>query len=149
MINSNFKSEFIKRLVKESFTEEERKALIDNDFGDSSLDKFDNSADLELIRSINNKENQKTAVILKHWIDRFTAMKELINDESDSILSFLQKNEPDSIFGKIYLSEKKKLDRLAQELATISESFRSYLIEVTSSYEAVNVKKINKAKSGE
>ena len=64
---------------------------------------------------------------LSEWITRMDGFSDYLNGTTDSIQTFLNSAESDTIFDSISNSETKKIARVAMEVSSLSEILKGYL----------------------
>lgn len=138
-IQHKFKTDFITILeadLKEDITDKEAmqetldKGSAPEDF-DVNVQDQDQAlqASQELMNVVGN-QNQIMINKLKSWILRLQDFVEFLNGtESDSIQSNLTKALPETLFDKIKTAESKKIARTAVDLASLTETFKGYLVQ--------------------
>lgn len=87
----------------------------------------DPEADKALQQQIDAR-NQEIASVIEGWVDKIEAFTEFLNGTSDSSLqSILAKAQPGTLFAKVQANTNRKLANCATELASISETFKSFI----------------------
>lgn len=134
-----FKTDFITILeadLKEDITDKEAmqetldKGSVPEDFDVNTQDQDQAlQASQELMNVVGN-QNQIMVDKLKSWILRLQEFVEFLNGtETDSIQSNLTKALPETLFDKIKTAESKKIARTAVDLASLTETFKGYLVQ--------------------
>ena len=81
------------------------------------------------IASLQKQQNINTIGTLQTWIGEVETFISFLNGLDDnSVNSQINKADCDSIMADVQRSESKKISRLAQDLSSLSESLKQYLI---------------------
>lgn len=140
-MQNKFKRDFITLLeadIKEDISDKEAMQ--------ETLDKGSTPEDFDINNPVNDQDqalqasqelmnvvgtqNQIMVNKLKDWINRLQDIVEFLNGtESDSVQSNLTKALPDTLFDKIKTAESKKIARTAVDLASLTETFKGYLVQ--------------------
>ena len=88
-------------------------------------------ASQELANTISN-QNEMMIRQLREWTVRMEEFVDFLNStEGNSIQYALSKAIPDTLFDKIRIAEAKKISRTAADLASLVETFKSYVSNST------------------
>lgn len=96
-----------------------------NDF-DVSANAPTDSANSAVSQAITDRNNQMVEQI-KGWITEMESFREKLNGTNNSIQTALASAEPDTILDKMKGSEQRKIARIAEDLAGLTEAFKGYL----------------------
>jgi hypothetical protein len=81
------------------------------------------------IASLQKQQNINTIGSLQTWIGEVESFINFLNGlDGQSVNSQINKADCDSIMADVQRSESKKISRLAQDLSSLSESLKQYLI---------------------
>ena len=81
------------------------------------------------IATLQKQQNINTISSLQSWIGEVESFINFLNGLDDSsVNSQINKADCDSIMADVQRSESKKISRLAQDLSSLSESLKQYLI---------------------
>ena len=79
--------------------------------------------------ALRQQQYGQTMDTLREWVGEVEGWVERLNGlEGDSINAQLNKADCDSIMADVGRSESKKISRLAQDLSSLSESLKQYLL---------------------
>lgn len=91
------------------------------------------------IATLQKQQNDNTISSLQAWIGQVETFINFLNGLDDgSINAQINKADCDSIMADIQRSESKKISRLAQDLSSLSESLKQYLIVANNKVQSVN-----------
>ena len=77
-----------------------------------------------------SERNAAMRTKLEGWVGEIEQFLEYLNGSSpDSIQTLLANAEPDTIFDRMKASERRKIARVATELAALNESFKGYIAQ--------------------
>ena len=81
------------------------------------------------IATLQKQQNANTIGTLQTWIGEVESFINFLNGlDNNSVNSQINKADCDSIMADVQRSESKKISRLAQDLSSLSESLKQYLI---------------------
>lgn len=87
--------------------------------------------------TLQKQQNDTTIQTLQTWIGSVEEFIEFLNGlDNDSVNSQINKADCDSIMADVQRSESKKISRLAQDLSSLSESLKQYLIVANNKQQA-------------
>lgn len=116
-------------LGKPGISDAEADALNDTLDDDTTAEQYltDPEADKQLQRQIDNR-NREIASVIESWVNKIEEFTEFLNGTSDSSLqSILAKAQPGTLFAKVQQNTNRKLANCATELASISETLKSFV----------------------
>lgn len=91
------------------------------------------------IATLQKQQNDNTISSLQAWIGQVESFINFLNGLDDgSINAQINKADCDSIMADIQRSESKKISRLAQDLSSLSESLKQYLIVSNNKVQSIN-----------
>jgi len=91
-------------------------------------DSFDDVPDNPAV-ALRQQQYGQTMDTLRGWVDQVEGWVDQLNGlDSNSINAQLNKADCDSIMADVQRSESKKISRLAQDLSSLSESLKQYLL---------------------
>lgn len=108
----------------------------DEDAFASSLDDGTNPSDFDTQTptgapavSPEDQVREKQVQQLGQWIDKLTSFTSYLNGvDNNSIQKVLNDSEEGSLFAEIARGERKRIARLAQEMSSLTESFKGYML---------------------
>ena len=105
---------------------------------DTPTDTFDDVQDNPMV-SFQKQQNANTISSISGWVDKIEGFISYLNGLDDrSVNSQINKADCDSIMADIQRSESKKISRLAQDLSSLSESLKQYLIVANNKQQSAN-----------
>ena len=105
---------------------------------DTPADTFDDVQDNPMV-SFQKQQNANTISTLTGWVENVEQFISFLNGLDDgSVNSQINKADCDSIMADVQRSESKKISRLAQDLSSLSESLKQYLIVANNKQQSVN-----------
>lgn len=88
---------------------------------------IDPETDRKLQQQI-DRRNQEIASVIEAWASRIDEFVEFLNGTGeDSLQSILAKAQPGTLFAKVQTANSRKLANSAQELASLSQSLKSFV----------------------
>lgn len=135
---SSFQHKFLKAITEEEEISspdnnaEDRQAFASSLDSGTPVDSFDDVPD-NPVADFEAQQSAKTINVLTNWVGNVESFIEQLNGLSpDSMNAQLNQTDCGSIMSDVARSESKKISRIAQDLSSLGESLKQYLLTAQS-----------------